>query len=313
MEKTTSSVKAIKKLLLMAMLLSIVVSPARAQEVVIVFEDVLGPSATLDGMARTQMIISGLRRAEVGQALFLVRTKKINPRTRNKARLIAYDKAGHVLASHGHDHNLLKKVNLYAYEIDLLKADMLLREFNNYHGYFHFGYYAAGGDLNVRRRLRNFAQENSLQPIHINVKSQDAYLNRKYVEQVNANRQIDMAALEKIYVDMVWQGLENYYQYLVPTFGHSPKIVLSLQENDLAAYFIAPLIEKIRAQGWKVASPNAAFSYPRVGNAPIALHNSDGFLAALTGIDLMARDIPFYSHQNPQSINHFPGIRQILP
>ena len=277
------------------MFILLLASPVRAQEVVIAFEDVLGPSATLDGMARTQMIISGLRRAEVEQALFLVRTKKINAKNKNRERLVQYDRAGHVLASHGHDHNLFRKINLYAYEIDLLKSNALLRDFANYHGYFHFGYYAAGGDLTVRRKLRGFAQENELQPIYVNVKTNDAYLNQKYIEQVNANRRVDMAALEKVYVDMVWQGLVNYYQYAIPTVGQS-RIVVLLQENDLAAYFIAPLVEKIREQGWRIASPNSAFSYPKIAQSPIGLQNSDGYMAALAGIDLMANDVPLYYH-----------------
>jgi peptidoglycan/xylan/chitin deacetylase (PgdA/CDA1 family) len=301
-----SSHRFANQVCLVAMFIFLLASPARSQEVVIAFEDVLGPSATLDGMARTQMIISGLRRAEVEQALFLVRTKKINPRTKNRERLVQYDKAGHVLASHGHDHNLFKKVNLYAYEIDLLKSNALLQGFKNYHGYFHFGYYAAGGDLNVRRKLREFARENGLQPIYVNVKTDDAYLNQKYIEQVNANRRVDIAALEKVYVDMVWQGLVNYYQYAIPTV-EQPKIVLLLQENDLAAYFIAPLVEKIREHGWKIASPNTAFGYPKAGRAPIGLQNSDGYMAALGNIDLMANDVPLYNH-NRTAINYFQSI-----
>ena len=298
-----SSHRSITQVCLVVMFIFLLASPARSQEVVIAFEDVLGPSATLDGMARTQMIISGLRRAKVEQALFLVRTKKIKSKNKGRERLVQYDKAGHVLASHGHDHNLFKKVNLYAYEIDLLKSNALLQDFANYHGYFHFGYYAAGGDLNVRRKLRDFARENGLQPIYVNVKVDDAYLNQRYIEQVNANRRVDMAALEKVYVDMVWQGLVNYYQYAIPTVEH-PRIILLLQENDLAAYFIAPLMEKILEQGWRIASPNAAFSYPKISHAPIGLQNSDGYMAALTGIDLMAKDLPLY-HHNPAAINYF--------
>lgn len=298
--------RPVNSLWLIVTLLIFLASPARSQEVIIAFEDVLGPSATLDGMARTQMIISGLRRAEVEQALFLVRTKKINSKNKGRERLVQYDKAGHVLASHGHDHNLFKKVNLYAYEIDLLKSNALLQDFANYHGYFHFGYYAAGGDLNVRRKLRDFARENGLQPIYVNVKTDDAYLNQRYIEQVNANRRVDMAALEKVYVDMVWQGLVNYYQYALPTV-EQPRIVLLLQENDLAAYFIAPLAEKIREQGWHIASPNAAFSYPKVSHPPIGLQNSDGYIAALCGIDLMVNDVPLYSHSG-SAINHFQSI-----
>lgn len=307
------SFSSFNSVLLIAAALMLLVLPVRAQEVVIAFDDVLGPSATLDGMARTQMIISGLRRAEVDQALFLVSTRKITPKTNSKARLQAYDNARHIIASRGHDHNLFKKVNLYAYEIDLLKAHARLQEFNHYHGYFHFGYHAAGGDLAVRRRLNDFARENALQPIYVNVKSQDAYLNQQYIAQVNANRRVDMAALETLYVDMVWQGLLDYHRYTFATVGPSSRIVLLLQENDLAAYFIASLVERIRAHGWQVASPSVAFSYPKTGRAPISLHTPDGYAAALAGVDLMARDIPFVSPAKPEDVDRLPGMAHIFP
>lgn len=284
--------------------------PARAQQVVLAFEDVLGPSATLDGMARTQMLISGLRREGVEQALFFVKTKKINAKT--KPRLIQYNKAGHLLASHGHDDNLLRKNNLYTYEIDLLKAHGILQEFSNYRGYFRFGYYSGGGDTVMRRKLEAFAQENNFYPTYVTLKSFDWYLNQKYLERVNSNRLVDMAALEKVYVDMVWQGLQAYQQLVIPTAGAGAKHVLLLQENDLTAYFIAALVEKIRSEGWQIVSPDAAFGYPKIAREPVSVQTRDGYIKTLTGISAPIVETPMLSHKSKEEIDAILRAKQLF-
>lgn len=292
------------------LLLFISCLPARAQQLVLAFEDVLGPSATLDGMARTQMLISGLRREGVEQALFFIKTKKINAKT--KLRLIQYNNAGHLLASHGHDDNFLKKINLYAYEIDLLKSHGILQEFSNYRGYFRFSYYSAGGDTVMRRKLEAFARENDLYPTYVTLKSFDWYLNQKYLERVNSNRLVDMAALEKVYVDMVWQGLQAYHQQVIVTAGTDAKQVLLLQENDLTAYFIAPLVEKIRSEGWQIVSPDAAFGYPKITREPVSVHTRDGYIKTLSGISAPIVEKPMLSHKNKQEIDAILQTNQLF-
>lgn len=293
-----------------ALHLSVAIMPARAQQVVLAFEDVLGPSASLDGMARTRMLIGGLRREGVEQALFFVKTKKID--TKTKLRLIEYDKAGHLLASHGHDDNLLKKVNLYAYQLDLLKSQALLDEFSNYRGYFRSGYYSGGSDMDLRRKLQAFAHENNLQPTYVTLKSFDWYLNQQYLEQVNSNRRVDMAALEKVYVEMIWLGLETYQQQVMPTAGVNAKHVLLLQENDLAGYFIAALIEKIRAEGWGIVSPDAAFGYPKISREPVSVQTSAGYIKALTGMSAPIVEVPMLSHKSTEEIDAILQANQLF-
>lgn len=284
--------------------------PVHAQQLVLAFEDVLGPSATLDGMARTQMLISGLRREGVKQALFFVRTHKINTKTR--ARLLAYDQAGHLLASQGHKDSLLKKINVYGYQVDLLKAHANLQGFTHYRGHFHHGYYAGGSDGEIRRKLEIFARENNLSPTYITTKSFDAYLNQRYIKQVNENRRVNMAVLEKVYVDMVMQGLKKYHLHLMPAAGVDAKQVLVLQENDLTAYFIAALVERIVAEGWKIVAPDQAFGYPKITREPVSLQTLEGYMKALSGIKIPIVETPISSHKNTQEIDAILQANQLF-
>jgi len=65
------------------------------------------------------------------------------------------------------------------------------------------------------------------------------------------------------------------------TLGRSPKHVLLLHENDMAALFIADLIEHIRLQGWKVISPQEAYEDPIASTIPDVLFNGQGRVAAI--------------------------------
>ncbi len=63
--------------------------------------------------------------------------------------------------------------------------------------------------------------------------------------------------------------------------GRSPKHVLLLHENDLAALFVDSLIEFLRAKGWKIISPAEAYRDPIATMIPNVLLNNQGRVAAL--------------------------------
>jgi len=57
-------------------------------------------------------------------------------------------------------------------------------------------------------------------------------------------------------------NIEFYDDIAVSTLGRSPKHVLLLHENEIAALFIGDLIDRIRAKGWKIISPTEAYTDP---------------------------------------------------
>lgn len=282
-------------------LLLLCCSTARGQEVILAFTDVLGPSATLDGMARSQMIISGLRRANVEQAIFFIDAKKITIKTR--PRVEQFDKAGHVIASQGFGESLLRKVNVYQYKVDLLKAHALLKPYDHYRGYFWLNYYSSGGDSAIHKQLEEFATENNFTPTYVTLNTYDAYLNQKYIERVNQNKRVDMGKLEEAYLDMVLQGLAHANAYALATIPGNAKHVLLLQENDINAYLIFALVEKLRERGWHIATPDSAFGYPRPVQKPISLQTPEGYFASLSGIEWPVTQHIMSSHRGKADID----------
>ena len=74
------------------------------------------------------------------------------------------------------------------------------------------------------------------------------------------------------------------------TLGRSPRHVLLLHENDLAALFIGDLVTELRARGWTIISATEAFADPIAELEPDTLFLGQGRIAALAHEAGMAPD-----------------------
>ena len=263
---------------------SIVISSGSyARELVIAFENTLQPSTSLDAMARSQMLVRNLATAGVPQAMFLIKTKGLDQK--DQARLALYSDKGHLLVNAGHDHDLVTKSDLYVYEIGILKANRLLENYSGYQHHVHFSYLHESGDINIQRGLAEFLQERGYHPAFTGfnpMRGADQYLDQLYQKKISSNRRVDMAALESAYVDFILQPLAQQDARAFNLLGYSPKQVLVLQENDLAAYFIVALVDRLIEQGWSIISAERLLNDP-VAN-PLAANRwgANGYLNSIT-------------------------------
>ncbi|HSC69523.1 MAG TPA: hypothetical protein VLC79_17655 [Cellvibrio sp.] len=254
-----------------------------ARELVIAFEHTLQPSTALDAMARSQMLVRNLATAGVPQAMFLIKTKGLDEK--DEARLALYSDKGHLLVNAGHDHDLVTKSDLYVYEIGILKANRLLENYNGYKHHVHFSYLHEPADINIQRGLADFLQERGYNPAFTGfnpMRGADQYLDRLYQKKISSNRSVDMAALERAYVDFLVQPLQQQDALAFNLLGYSPRQVLVIQESDLAAYFIVAVVDKLIEQGWTIIAAERAMNDP-IAN-PIAANRwgANGYLNSIT-------------------------------
>jgi len=254
-----------------------------ARELVIAFEHTLQASSSLDAMARSQMLVRNLATAGVSQAMFLIKTKGLDQK--DAARLALYSDKGHLLVNAGHDHNLVTKSDLYVYEIGILKANRILQNYRGYKHHVHFSYLHEAGDINIQRGLAEFLQERGYLPAFTGFNSMrgaDQYMDQLYQKKISANRPVNMAALESAYVDFIARSLSQEDAKAFNLLGYSPRQVLVLQENDLAAYFIVALVDTLVEQGWTIIAAQQALDDP-IAN-PIAANRwgANGYLNSIT-------------------------------
>lgn len=258
-------------------------SVACARELVIAFDHTLQASTSLDAMARSQMLVRNLATAGVPQAMFLIKTKGVDQK--DKARLALYSDKGHLLVNAGHGHSLVTKSDLYVYEIGILKANRILQGYRGYKKHVHFSYLHEFGDANLQRGLAEFLQERGYRPAFTGVNSMrgvDQYFDQLYQKKISSNRAVNMIALESAYVDFIAQSLAQEDAKAFNLLGYSPRQVLVLQENDLAAYFIVALVDRLLEQGWTMIAAERTLDDP-VAN-PIAANRwgANGYLNSIT-------------------------------
>lgn len=255
----------IKRCLLASLLFVVTSLAANARELVIAFENSLQPSTSLDAMARSQMLMRNLATADVPQAMFLIKPRALDSKDRSRLRL--YSDRGHLLVNAGYDHSLVTKGDLYAYEVGILKANRLLLPYPGYKKHLHFSYLHEQGDNRIQRGLIDFVKKRGYRPAFTTFnewRGVDAYLDQLYQTRIKRNRPVDMAKLERTYVDLLVKGLTEQDALAFNLLGYSPPQTLVLQENDLAAYFVVALIDELTAQGWQMTSAQ------RLVDAPIA-------------------------------------------
>lgn len=264
---------------------SVIAAQVAARDLVIAFDNTLRPSSSLDAVARSQMLVRNMANMGVPQAMFLIKTKGLDPK--GYKRLQIYSDAGHLLVNAGHGQSLVTKADLYAFEVGILKANRKLESYAGYKHHVQFSYLNERGDKVLQQGLKQFLVDRQFKPSFIGVNplySADNYLDRLYQQKISDNRPVDIVAMEKLYVDFVDQMLAAQSDQAFLMLGYSPPQVLVLQETDLAAYFIAAVIERLQANGWRIVSAERIFSDP-VAN-PIMMQGFGGnsYMTSITGI-----------------------------
>lgn len=258
-------------------------SSAHARELVIAFENTLQPSTSLDAMARSQMLVRNLATAGVAQAMFLIKTKGID--RKDEARLALYSDKGHLLVNAGYDQGLVTKNDLYVYEIGILKANRVLSNYSGYKKHVHFSYLHEFGDVNIQRGLAEFLEERGYRPAFTGFntwRGADHYFDQLYQKKISTNRRVDMAALENSYVDFMMQAVTQQDAQAFNLLGYSPKQVLVLQENDLAAYFIVALVDRLNETGWKIVAAERILDDPIANPIGANRWGANGYLNSIT-------------------------------
>jgi peptidoglycan-N-acetylglucosamine deacetylase len=255
------------------------VTPART--IAITFDDATLPDGPLlDGDERSRRLIEALDSAGVEEAMFFVTTGNVE-RERGAERIRSYAAAGHALANHSHSHEWLHRTATDDYIADLDRAIAALAEYDGVEPYYRFPFLDEGREMTKRDRLREALRERGLRNGYVTVDTWDWYLVNLTQEAKAAGIAIDLDKLGDLYVDVITRSTEYYDAMAVKTLGRSPKHVLLLHENDLAALFIDDLVAALEARGFRIIPATKAFTDPLAAREPDTLYLGQGRVAAL--------------------------------
>ena len=248
------------------------------KQIALTFDDAPRPDQFLSSEDRTDQLLAALADVGVAQVMFFVTGKHLRERPEAMTK---YQNAGHLVANHSDQHLWLHKTPVVNYQIDLIQAHEQLKRFENFRPYFRFPYLDEGRDRESHEAMREFLLNQGYQNGYVTVDNYDWYLEKLFQDAKKAGQKVDMASMRQLYIDVLWGAIQFYDEIAVTHLGRSPKHVLLLHDNDLAAMFIDDLVLFLRGQGWEIIGPEEAYTDPIAKQVPNTLFNGQGRVAAL--------------------------------
>ena len=253
------------------------------RQIALTFDDATkGTGPFFTGAERTPKLIAALEAAGVDEAMFFVTTRNVERQgDSGRARIEAYAEAGHTLGNHSHSHQWLSRTDTDAYIADLDTAISQLANYERLQAFYRFPFLDEGRAVEKRDRLRQALSDRGLKNGYVTVDTYDWYLDALAKEANEAGTEFDLEKLGALYVDVIVSSTEFYDALAQRTLGRSPRHVLLLHENDMAAMFIGDLVAELRNRGFEIIPATAAFNDPIADREPDTVFLGQGRIAAL--------------------------------
>lgn len=264
----------------MIVLLFALLNNCFAGEISLSFDDAPRKSGSMfSGKERTKLIIEKLKNENIQAAFYI---NGINIKTaEDKQRIRSYSQSGHIIGNHTFSHFKLSETDLLHYKNDILKNDKILKQFLNHKKWIRFPYLNRGGSANTKSSIYAFLSEQRYFDAYITIDNYDWFMDALLERRIKSKYQFSIKDLCSTYSDILWEGILYYDEAARKYLDGSPKHVLLLHENDMAALCLDDLIKKIKNNNWKIISPIKAYSDKISNRVPDTLYLGQGRVAAL--------------------------------
>ena len=265
----------------LAVLSSVVgTTAASSREIALTFDDApRGDGRLFPGAERTEKLIERLRDSAVEQAAFFCNTKPMNEA--GKRRIEKYASAGHVIANHTHSHPDFHQTSLADYVADFRKAHDVLTSFSTFRKWFRFPFLREGETVQKRDGMRAELERAGYRNGYVTVDNCDWYMEALVQRALADGKRVRFDRLRRTYVRVLVDNVEFYDALAQRTLGRSPKHVLLLHENDLAALYVSDLVAALKQKGWKTITADDAYTDPIAAIEPDTLFLGQGRVAAI--------------------------------
>jgi peptidoglycan/xylan/chitin deacetylase (PgdA/CDA1 family) len=228
-----------------------------AKEIALSFDDAPRPSTFLRVQQRCSRLIEALQ-SNSASAIFFANSVRVTGE--GKSRVERYADAGFLFGNHTHSHPDFNSTTASDFEHDFLQAHAEFESTAGFVKWFRFPFLREGDTREKRNRMRRTLKSYGYRNAYVTVNNYDWYMDVLFQRAAQEKRAVNMEALKKTYVQVLKDSVHFYDKMAHAVLGRSPKHVLLLHENDLAALFLSDLISALRADGWKMISPDEAYT-----------------------------------------------------
>lgn len=264
---------------------------AQAQTVAITMDDGPNTESTprMTAVERNQAILNALAKHHVRAALFVTSGNGANT-PQGLPLLQAWSKAGHAIGNHTVTHPDLQKVDLAAYQKEVLECDRLISTQPGYQKWFRFTYLREGNTPEKIEGMRKFLQAQGYLNAYVSADTSDWRLNEKLVEVLKKDPRADVSPIRTAYLAHIKQRLLAYRKLSQELQGRDIGQVLLIHHNLLNALWLDDVLSEIEGMGWKIIAPAEAFADPVYKLEPVRKAAGQSLLLSLgrvLGLGLM--------------------------
>lgn len=225
-------------------------------------------SLKLTGAQRNEAILGTLHKHSIKAALFVIGRNAEDDE--GKQLLSAWDRAGHVIANHTYSHRNFNApdADVKAYQDDILRAEVLLKDFSRFRKYLRFPMLKEGDTVAKRDAMREFLSQHGYRNGHVTIDDSDWYIDQRLTARLKTDPAANLKPYRDYYLDHIWTRAEYYNTLAQRVTGYSVKHTLLVHFNLLNSLFLGDLIAMFKAKGWQPIDAEEAFNDPVFASRP---------------------------------------------
>ncbi|HEY0728948.1 MAG TPA: polysaccharide deacetylase family protein [Pyrinomonadaceae bacterium] len=235
----------------------------------------------LSGAQRNQAILEALSKHRTKAALFVI-GKNIEE-DEGKHLLTAWDRAGHLIANHTYSHRNLNAADadVKAYQDDILRAEVLLKDFPRFRKYLRFPFLKEGDTVAKRDAIRAFLAQHNYRNGHVTIDASDWYVEQRMTARLESDPATNLKPYRDFYLEHMWERARYYDKLSQRVLGYQPKHTVLVHFNLLNALFLDDLIAMFKAKGWQPVDAEEAFTDPVFASKPNVIPAGESLIWSL--------------------------------
>lgn len=203
------------------------------------------------------------------KAIFFVKTDD-KATVKGRYLIDSWDKRGHGIANHTFSHPNFNKdeINADDFREELLKADSLIKTYDNYVKLFRFPYLKEGGTQLEISNIRQIMQNNGYRNGYVTIDASDWYIDSRLRKRLKQNPKPNIEVFKDFYLEHLFERATYYENLSFKLTERHIRHTLLLHHNLAAALFLDDLIKMFKSKGWNVISAEEAYRDPIFGQIP---------------------------------------------
>jgi len=179
-----------------------------------------------------------------------------------KQLIYAWDKAGHMIGNHTYSHRNYNSSGtvIAEYEQDILRAEVLLKDFPRFKKYFRFPALKEGDTAVKRDAMRAFFAQHGYRVGHVTIDNSDWAIDQRLTARLTKDPSADVKPYRDFYLEHIWARAEYYDSLARRTLGRPVKHTVLVHFNLLNGLFLGDVISMLKSKGWEPVDAEEAFT-----------------------------------------------------